>query len=117
MLAQPNDTAVLGARVAREIVDGGLLADIPDANALVARRRDEQRAAGVPRQALDDIGLLEGESGLARGDVPELDGQIAGGGRQDVLGGGVEEDLSDLSRMRGWRVSCVLLSVFLLLAR
>ena len=34
---------------------------------------------------------------LAGLNVPELDREIARGGGEDVLGGGVEEDLSDLS--------------------
>lgn len=39
--------------------------------------------------------MLEGQRGLAGFDVPELNGVIAGGGGEDVFGGGVEENLSD----------------------
>lgn len=42
---------------------------------------------------------------LASLDVPELDGEVARSRGKDILGGGVEEDLSDLSvpeLARGW---------------
>jgi hypothetical protein len=40
--------------------------------------------------------MFQGEWRLAGTDVPELDREVAGGRGEDVLGGGVEENLSDL---------------------
>lgn len=97
VLAHPDGSAVLGAMVTLVLVDGLLLADIPDADLLVARRGDEEVAAGVPAQALDNVRVAQRQGSLAGGDVPELDCEVARGRSQDVFGGGVEEDVADLS--------------------
>ena len=84
MLAHPHGPAVLGASVARVLADG----------------LGEERAARVPAEALHDVAVAEDLVRLAGLDVPELDGEVARGGGEDVLGGGVEVDLSDLSAVR-----------------
>lgn len=81
--------------MSRGLVNGLFLAHIPNSNLLVSRGRDEHATARIPRQALDDVGVLKGEGRLAGGDVPELDGEVSGGGSKDILSGGVEEDLPD----------------------
>lgn len=45
--------------------------------------------------------MSKGSGGLAGADIPELDSQIARCGCEDVFGGGVEEDLSNLSAKKG----------------
>lgn len=97
MLAHPDSSAVLGARVARGLVDRLLGAHIPHADLLVARCRDQHGAAGVPRQTLDDVVVLQGVGRRAGGDVPEFDCEVAGCGRENVFRSGVELDLTDLS--------------------
>lgn len=100
MLAHPHGPAILGASVARVLADGLLLAHVPHPQLLVARRGGEERAARVPAEALHDVAVAEDLVRLAGLDVPELDGEVARGGGEDVLGGGVEVDLSDLSAVR-----------------
>lgn len=78
-------------------MDGLLGAHIPHADLLIAGGRDQQAAAGVPGQTLHDVIVLQGVGGLAGANVPQLDREVAGRGREDVLGGGVEEDLANLS--------------------
>lgn len=73
-----------------------LLTYVPHAQLLVPRGRDQQVASGIPRQGLDDIIVPQGQGRLASGDIPELDGEIAGRGGENVLGGRVEDDLADL---------------------
>ena len=101
MLAHPDGPAVLGARVAGMFADGPLLAHVPHADLLVARRRRQQRTRGVPGQALHDVVVAQGVVGLAGRDVPELDGEVSRRGGDDVFGGGVKEDLSDFSGKGG----------------
>lgn len=48
VLAHPDGPAVLGAGVAGCLVDGLVLAHVPDANLLVARRGDEHAAGRIP---------------------------------------------------------------------
>lgn len=45
--------------------------------------------------------MLEGKAGAVVGDVPELDGVVARGTREDVLGSGIEQDMADLSGVTG----------------
>lgn len=59
LLSHPNDTAVLGAFMARSLVNRLLLSNIPHAQFLVSRGGDEHGACGVPGQALNDVGVLE----------------------------------------------------------
>lgn len=99
LLAQPNDSAVLGALVTRVFRCWPLLSGIPHTHLLVSRSGDQHGARGIPRQGLDDVGVFQAERGDPGVDIPQLDGQIAGCGRQDVLGGWVEEDLADLARV------------------
>ena len=96
MLAHPDGPAVLGTGVARRFVHGLLLTDVPDPDLLVSRSGGEHVAAGVPGQALHNIGVLERQGRLARANVPELDGEVARRGSEDVFGRGVEENLSNL---------------------
>lgn len=95
MLSHPNRSAVLGAAVARSFLHRLLLAHIPHADLLVARRRHEHITAGVPRQALHDVAVLEDERRLAGTNIPDFDVEVAGRGGEDVFGGWVEEDLPD----------------------
>jgi len=97
VLAQPDRTAVLGAFVTGVLVHSLFLADIPDAQLLVSRGRDHHGAVTAPRQTLHDVGVLQRDAGLAGADVPELDGEVARGRGKNVFGGGVEQDLPDLS--------------------
>ena len=83
--------------MARALVDGLLLSDIPHTNLLISRGGGEHAAAGVPCQTLDDIVVLEGKRRLAGVDIPKLDGEVARGRGENVFGRGVEENLSNLS--------------------
>jgi hypothetical protein len=94
VLAHPHGPTILGARVAGVVVNGLFLSDVPHPNLLVAGGAHEHRALGVPREALHDIADAQLVGGLARRNVPELDGEVARGGGEDVFGGGVEEDLA-----------------------
>lgn len=96
MLAQPNSSAVLGASMSRGLVYGLLLTHIPDSDFLVTRGSDEHAAASIPRQTLNNIGVLESQGSLACADVPHLDREIARGGGEDIFGRRVEENVSDL---------------------
>lgn len=105
MLAHPHSPAILCALVARMLADRPFLAHVPHPELLVARGSGEQGTGRVPGQTLHDIVVAEHLVRLAGLDVPELDREIARGGGEDVLGGGVEDDLSDFSRkelVRGW---------------
>lgn len=54
--------------------------------------------------------MAEHQGRLACAHVPDFDGEVARRRRQDVLGRGVEEDLSDLSEGGGGRgvsISCL----------
>lgn len=97
MFTKPYSATVLGALVTLVFVDCGLLAHIPHAQLLVARGGDKHGAVGAPRQRLHNVGVLDGDGGLAGLDIPELDRQVAGGRGENVFGGGVEEDMADLS--------------------
>ena len=97
MLSQPDCATVLGTTMARALVDGLLLSDIPHTNLLISRGGGEHAAAGVPCQTLDDIVVLEGKRRLAGVDIPKLDGEVARGRGENVFGRGVEENLSNLS--------------------
>ena len=44
--------------------------------------------------------MLQVDRAFSAGNVPELDAQVTGRGGKDVLGGRVEEDLSDFSMQR-----------------
>jgi len=96
VLTHPHGSTVLGALVTGVLVDGRLLAHIPHAQLLVSGCSDQHITACAPRQTLNDIGVLEGQVGLASANIPQLDGEVAGGGGENVFGGGVEEDMSDL---------------------
>jgi hypothetical protein len=97
VLAQPDCSAVLGARVARRLMHRLLLADIPHSDLLISRRRHEKVTARIPGQALHDVGVLEGQVVLAGTNIPKLDCEVARGRSEDVFGGGVEQDLPDFS--------------------
>ena len=51
--------------------------------------------------------MLERKIGLAGTDVPQLDGEIARCRGEDIVGGGVEEDLTNFSRsmLEPWQIS------------
>lgn len=74
---------------------GLLLTDIPDPDLLITRGGDKHASRGVPGQALHDITVLEGQRSLTGADIPQLDSEVTRGRSQDVLGGRVEEDLSN----------------------
>lgn len=76
MFAHPDGSAVFGTSVSSCLVHRSLLADIPDTDLLVTRGGYEHASARVPRQALYDIGVLQGQGGLAGRDVPELDREV-----------------------------------------
>lgn len=97
MLSQPDSATVLGTAVARALVDGLLLSDIPHTNLLISRSGGEHASTGVPCQTLDDIVVLERKRRLAGVYIPELDGEVARGGGENVFGRGVEKNLSNLS--------------------
>lgn len=91
----PNSAAVLGAWVTGDFLRRLLLAYIPHAQLLVSARGHEQRTVGVPRQRLYNVVVLEGEVCDTGLDIPQLDGVVARGGGEDVLGSRVEEDMAD----------------------
>lgn len=86
VLAHPDGPAVLGARVPGGFVNRLLLTYVPDPDLLVARSRHEHAPAGIPGETLDNVIVFESVRGLAGGDVPELDGEVARSGGEDVLG-------------------------------
>jgi len=96
MLSHPHNTAVFRTLMARVLVHRLLLTHVPDTELLVSRGSSQESAIGTPRKALYYIWMLEGEIRLAGADIPELDREVAGCGGEDILGGGVEENLANL---------------------
>lgn len=101
MLAHPHGSTILRAAVARNLMCRPLLSDIPDPQLLITGGCHHHRSIGAPRQALHDVGVLEGQVGVSSSDIPELDSIVAGGGSEDVLRGGIEQDLSNLACVPG----------------
>jgi hypothetical protein len=96
MLSHPHNTAVFRTLMAWVLVHRLLLTHVPHTELLVSRGSSQESAIGTPGKALYNIGMLEGEIRLAGADIPELDREVAGCGCEDILGGGVEENLSNL---------------------
>jgi hypothetical protein len=96
VIAEPDDTAALRAAVASDLVGGLLLTDIPESQLLVARSGAQHVAVGAPGKRLDHVVVLEGQPGLAILQVPQLDSVVARRGREDVLGGRVEQHVTNL---------------------
>ena len=61
---------------------------------------DEDRAPRVESETLDGVAVApkDGLGALGVGEVPELDDVVAGRGREDVVGCGVEKDVADTAR-------------------
>lgn len=97
MLTHPNGARALCALVAGSYVRGLLLTNIPYAQLLVSGGGHQEVAAGVPGKRLHDVVVLQLQWCLSGANVPELDGKVARSGGEDVLGRGVEKDLTDLS--------------------
>lgn len=95
VLAEPHSAAVFGTLVAGVLVDRLLLPDIPDAELLVSRGSHQHGAISAPRQALHNLGVLQSVTSLPGTDIPQLNSLIAGRRGQDVLGGRVEENMSN----------------------
>jgi hypothetical protein len=94
-LTHPYSAAVLGAWVSGNLLGGPFLAHIPHAQLLVSAGGDKERAVGAPGQRLDNVVMPEAELGHAGLDIPDLDRVVAGCASKDVLGGSVEEDVTD----------------------
>lgn len=97
MLAHPYSTAVLRTLVASVLMHWLWLTNVPHTQFLVSRGSNQKGAVRAPRETLHNVGVLQGEIGLTGTNVPQLDGKIARSRSQDILGGRVEEDLSDFS--------------------
>ena len=61
---------------------------------------DEDRAPRVESETMDGVAVApkDGLGALGVGEVPELDDVVAGRGREDVVGCGVEKDVADTAR-------------------
>lgn len=97
MLTHPNGARALCALVTRSNVRGLLLTNIPYAQLLVSGGGHQEVTASVPGKGLHDIVVLQLQWCLSGANIPELDGKVARGGGENVLGRGVKKDLADLS--------------------
>jgi len=98
LVGHPAAAETLDTLVALDFADSLLLARIEDAELLITAGRSDEGTVLVPRAALDDIGVTTNrEELITLLDIPQLDGEIAGGGGEDVGSAGVEVDGADLS--------------------
>lgn len=79
------------------LVGRALLSHIPHTQFLVTRGGDEHGSACIPRETLDNVRVLESERGGAGVNIPQLDGQVARCGGQDVIGRRIKEYLANFS--------------------
>lgn len=103
VFAHPHCTTVLRTWVARNLLSGFLLPDIPYSEFLVSACGDQERSISTPGQGLDNVVVLEVQFRRTALDIPYLHGIVARSAGKDVLGGGVEEDVAYLSVR--WSVS------------
>jgi len=98
LVGHPAAAETLDTLVALDLADALLLAGIEDTELLITAGRGDEGTVLVPAAALDDIGVAtDGEELVTLLDIPQLDGVIAGGGGENVVGAGVEVDSADLS--------------------
>jgi hypothetical protein len=97
MLAHPHSSTILRAAVAGNLMCRSFLPHIPDPKLLIAGCCHEHCAICAPGQALHDVAMLKSQGRIPRPDIPELDSIVAGGGSEDVLCGGVEQNLTDFA--------------------
>jgi len=98
LVGHPAAAETLDTLVALDLTDGLLLARIEDAELLVTAGRGDEGTVLVPGAALDDIGVAtDREELITLLDIPQLDGVVAGGGGEHVVGAGVEVHSADLS--------------------
>ena len=74
------------------------LTHIPHAQLLVSAGGDEERSIGAPGQRLDNVVVPERELGRASLDIPEFDSEVTRGTGEDILSGGVEENMADFPK-------------------
>jgi hypothetical protein len=102
-VAHPHNAGTLDAAVALSDAYGVAAgARVEQAELAVAGRGGEELAGWAERNTLDSVPVSDedGAGGLRGSNVPELDGVVANGGREDVLSGGVPEYLANLARGR-----------------
>ena len=91
-VAHPHDTSTLDTAVALAYAHGvSARTRVEKADLAIARRGGEELASGVERDALDGISVTDkdGLGDLGGTKIPELDGVVANGAREDVLSGRV----------------------------
>lgn len=100
VLAHPHDTGALDAAMALSNTHGlSAGARVEQSDLAVARCGSEELASRAECHALDSIPVAgeDGAWGFGGAKVPEFDGIVANCAREDVLCGGVPEDLADLA--------------------
>jgi hypothetical protein len=98
-LAHPHGTTAFCAWMSRHLLRRLLLSHVPYTQLLVSARGDQVCAVCAPRERLYDIVVFERELRSTGFDVPELDRVVAGCRGEDVLGGRVEQDVSDFAHV------------------
>lgn len=75
-------------------------ARVEEANLAVPAGRREEGAGRVPGEALNGVRMAAKRNlrALRTSEVPNLHDMVAGGGREDVVRGGVEEDVANAAR-------------------
>jgi hypothetical protein len=98
LVAHPAATKTLDTLVALDLTSTLLLTRIEDTEFLITASRGNEGTVLVPRAALNDIGVTTNrEELITLLDIPQLDGVIAGGSGEHVVGAGVEVHSTDLS--------------------
>jgi len=98
LVGHPAAAETLDTLVALDLTDSLLLTRIEDTELLITAGRGDKRTVLVPGAALNDISVTtDREHFVTLLDIPQLDGVIAGGGGEHVVGAGVEVHSADLS--------------------
>jgi len=98
LVAHPAAAETLDTLVALDLTSTLLLAGIEDTELLITAGRGNEGTVLVPGAALDDISVATArEELITLLDIPQLDGEIAGGSGKHVGGAGVEVHSADLS--------------------
>ena len=96
--AQPQAAGTLGTLMGGQGLGDGARARIDDASLLVLAGSSHDGTIVVPGDGTDVVGVASNVGDdLARVDIPDLDGVVSGGGGEDVVGGRVPVDGSDLT--------------------